>query len=107
MAHKGTSQVKKSKVYMLTTQYEAFSMKEGESILEKHTRCTAITNELHYLDEAIKLGKQVWKVLIILPKSWKNKVDVVTEARDLKTLIMEELIANLKTHELKKQQKRK
>lgn len=32
--HEGTIQAKKSKVDMLTTQYEAFTMKKGETIQE-------------------------------------------------------------------------
>lgn len=52
-------QVKEPKVDMLTTQYEAFSMKEGESVQEIHTRFTAITNELHYMGEDIRPSKQV------------------------------------------------
>lgn len=40
----------------------------------------------------------------VCPKSWEIKVDTITEARNLKTLTMDELNGNLKTHELKKQQ---
>lgn len=56
-AHEGTSQFKESKADMLTTQYEAFSIKESEVIREKHTRFTSIKNELHYLGEVITLNK--------------------------------------------------
>ena len=45
--------------------------------------------------------KQVWKILKILPKTWESKVDAITEAKDLMTLPMDELIVNLKTYELK------
>lgn len=44
-----------------------------------------------------KLGK-----FRVLPKSWDSKVDVIKEARDRKTLTMDELIGNLQTHELNK-----
>jgi len=40
----------------------------------------------------------------VLPKSWESKVNVITEAKDLKTLYMDELIGNLQTYELNKQQ---
>lgn len=44
--HEGTTQVKESKVGMLTTQYENFTMKKSESIHKIHTRFTSITNKL-------------------------------------------------------------
>ena len=46
--------------------------------------------------------KQVRKILKILPKSWESKVDVITEAKDLMTLPMDEVIGNLQTYELNK-----
>ena len=39
-------------------------------------------------------------MLRILPKSWENKVDAITEVKDLKALTMDALIGNLKTHEM-------
>ena len=101
-AHEGTEQVKESKVDLLTTQYENFTMKEGESIHDMQTRFSSITNELRCLGEPIPTSKQVRKILRVLPKSWESKVDAITEAKDLKTLTMDELIGNLQTHELNK-----
>ena len=46
------------------------------------------------------MSKQVRKVLRILLKSWESKVDVITEAKDLKVLTMDALIGNRKTHEM-------
>ena len=75
-------------------------MKDGETIHDMFTKLSSITNELRSLGEPISMTKQVRKVLRILPKSWKSKVDVVTEAKDLKVLTMDALIGNLKTHEM-------
>ncbi|XP_047268124.1 uncharacterized protein LOC107871863 [Capsicum annuum] len=98
IAHEGTTNAKD-----LTTQYETFTMKEGETTQEMHTRFTSITNELNCLREIIPLYKKVRKILGGFPKSWESKLDVITEARNPKTLTMDELIGNLNTHELKKQ----
>lgn len=57
MAHDGTILVKESKVDIVTTQYETFTMKESETIPEIHTRFTAITSELHCLGEVIRPSK--------------------------------------------------
>ncbi|XP_075096121.1 uncharacterized protein LOC142174228 [Nicotiana tabacum] len=52
-AHEGTTQVKWSKIDMLTTEYELFRMKDDESIQDMHTRFTSIINELHSLGDVI------------------------------------------------------
>ncbi|XP_015159851.1 uncharacterized protein [Solanum tuberosum] len=103
--HKGMTQVNESKVHMVTTQYENFCTKEGETIHEMNTRFTSITNELRCLGEPIHPRKQVRKILRVLPKSWESKVNVITEVRDLNTLTMDDLIGNLQTYELNRQQR--
>ncbi|XP_069148245.1 uncharacterized protein [Solanum lycopersicum] len=99
-AHEGTKQVKESKIDMLTSRYENFKMKEGETIHDMFTKLSSITNELRSLGEPISMTKQVREVLRILSKSWESKVDAITEAKDLKVLTMDALIGNLKTHEM-------
>ncbi|XP_070026727.1 uncharacterized protein [Nicotiana sylvestris] len=51
--HEGTTQVKQSKIDMLTTEYELFKMKDDDSIQDMHTRFTSIINELHSLGDVI------------------------------------------------------
>ena len=45
-AHEGTEQDKESKIDMLTSRYENFKMKEGETIHDMFTILSSITNEL-------------------------------------------------------------
>ena len=85
---------------MLTSLYENFKMKERETIHEMFTKLSSITNKLRILGEPISMTKQFSIVLRILLKSWESKVDVITEAKDLKVLTMDALIGNLKTHEM-------
>ncbi|XP_016479784.1 uncharacterized protein LOC107801036 [Nicotiana tabacum] len=54
IAHEGKTQVKQSKIDMLTTEYELFRMKDDESIQDIHTRFTSIVNELHSLGESFQ-----------------------------------------------------
>ncbi|XP_075076617.1 uncharacterized protein LOC142163248 [Nicotiana tabacum] len=82
-AHEGTTQVKQSKTDMVTTEYELFRMKDGESIQDMHTRFTSIINVLHSLGEIIPRNKLVRKILSILPSCWESKVNTITEAKDL------------------------
>ncbi|XP_070046017.1 uncharacterized protein [Nicotiana tomentosiformis] len=102
MAHEGTTQVKQSKIDMLTTEYELFKMKDDESIQDMHTRFTSIINELHSLGEIIPRNKLMRKVLRILPSSWESKVNAITKAKNLQTQTMDELVRNLKTYEMKR-----
>ncbi|XP_070017257.1 uncharacterized protein [Nicotiana sylvestris] len=72
-AHEGTTQVKQSKIDMLTTEYELFRMKDDKSIQDMHTRFTSIINELHSLGAVIPRNKLVRKILSVLPSSWESK----------------------------------
>ncbi|XP_075095123.1 uncharacterized protein LOC142173433 [Nicotiana tabacum] len=77
ITHEGTTQVKQSKIDMLTTEYELFRMKDDESIQDMHTRFTSIINELHSLGEIIPRNKLVRKILSVLPNSWESKVNAI------------------------------
>ncbi|XP_070049763.1 COP1-interactive protein 1-like [Nicotiana tomentosiformis] len=101
-AHEGTTQVKQSKIDMLTTEYELFKMKDDESIQDIHTRFTSIINELHSLGEIIPRNKLDRKTLSVLPSSWERKVNAIMGENDLQKLTIDELIGNLKTYEMKK-----
>lgn len=68
-AHEGTCHVKESKMDMLTTQYEAFTMNRSDSIQKIHTRFIVITNEMHFLGEVILTSKKVRKILRVISKS--------------------------------------
>ncbi|XP_070005740.1 uncharacterized protein [Nicotiana sylvestris] len=76
----------------LTTEYELFRMKDDESIQDIHTRFTSIINELHSLGVVIPRNELVRKILSVLYGSWESKVNAITEAKDLQTLTMDELI---------------
>ncbi|XP_070028926.1 E3 ubiquitin-protein ligase BRE1-like [Nicotiana sylvestris] len=77
-------------------------MKDDESIQDMRTRFTSITNELHSLGDVIPRNKLVRKIISILPCSWESKVNAITEAKDLQTLTVDELIGNLKKYEMKR-----
>ena len=53
ITHEGTSQVKRSKIDLLCSQYENFYMLENESIDEMLTRFIKITNGLSFLGDSI------------------------------------------------------
>ncbi|XP_070019444.1 uncharacterized protein [Nicotiana sylvestris] len=106
-SHEGTTQVKQSKIDMLTTEYELFRMKDNESIQDMHTRFTSIINELHSFGEIIPSNKLARKILSVLASSWESKVNVTTEAKDLQALTIDELVGNMKTYEMNNKKKKK
>ncbi|KAH0748303.1 hypothetical protein KY290_027535 [Solanum tuberosum] len=71
-----------------------------------YTRFTTITNEIYSLGEIIPNRTAVRKLLSVLPELWESKAEGITKAWDLDVLAMDELIGNLMTYELKKNQEK-
>ncbi|KAF3640270.1 hypothetical protein FXO37_23580 [Capsicum annuum] len=101
-AHEGTSQVRKFSISLLFTEYEAFKMKENETLHEIMTRLTTLTNELTSLGKIISGEEQVEKVLRVLPRSkWNVKVTAIREAnKELEGIPLDELVGKLRTYEM-------
>ena len=73
--------MKESKIDMLTSQYENFKMREGETIHEMFTKLSSITNELRSLGEPISMSKQVRKVLQSFPSLGKVRLMLLLKER--------------------------
>ncbi|WMV52317.1 hypothetical protein MTR67_045702 [Solanum verrucosum] len=80
--YEGTEEIKKSKLDLFITQFEGFTMKEGEPIHEIRTRFSTIIDELMFLEEPVPVAKQVSKILEILPRSWTNDFVIENETRE-------------------------
>ena len=65
-----------------------------------------ILNKIYSLGEHIPIGNTIRKLLSVLPESCESKAEAITKARDLDSLAMDELIGNLTTYELKKNQEK-
>ena len=74
ITHKGTNQVKESKINLLVHNYELFFMKYNKSIVEMINRFTDIVNGLKALGKTYKESKKVMKILRSLPSKWHTKV---------------------------------
>ncbi|XP_077249185.1 uncharacterized protein LOC143888633 [Tasmannia lanceolata] len=99
--HEGTTQVKKTKINLIVSDFEAFKMKNDESIYEIYTRFTNIINELEGLGKTYTNEEIVNKLLRSLPASWDLKITAIEEAKNLDTILLEELVGSLITHEMK------
>ncbi|GJR21778.1 hypothetical protein Tco_0970305 [Tanacetum coccineum] len=94
------SQVKDNKIDLLVQQYEQFTILEEESINSCFARFNTIITSLKALDECLSSKNYVRKFLRALHPKWKAKVMTIKESKDLSSLALDELIGNLKVHEV-------
>ncbi|GKB53865.1 zf-CCHC domain-containing protein [Tanacetum coccineum] len=100
ITHQGNSQVKDNKIDLLVQQYEQFVISEDESIDNAFARCNTIITSLKALDEGYSRKNYVRKFLKALHPKWRSKVTAIKESKYLTSLSLDELIENLKVHEM-------
>nr|GEV99257.1 UBN2 domain-containing protein [Tanacetum cinerariifolium] len=100
ITHQGNSQVKDNKIDLLVQQYEQFVISEGESIDSAFVRFNTIITSLKALDEGYSSKNYVRKFLRALHPKWREEVTAIEESIDLTSLSLDELIENLKVHEM-------
>ncbi|GJW51568.1 retrovirus-related pol polyprotein from transposon TNT 1-94 [Tanacetum coccineum] len=100
ITHQGNSQVIDNKIDLLVQQYEQFVISKDESIDNAFARFKTIITSLKALDEGYSSKKYVRKFLRGLHPNWRAKVTAIEESKDLTSLSLDELIGNLKVHEM-------
>ncbi|GKB16673.1 hypothetical protein Tco_0850596 [Tanacetum coccineum] len=100
VTHQGNSQVKDNKIDLLVQQYKQFVISEDESIGSVFARFNTIITSLKALDEGYSSKNYVRKFLRDLHPKWRAKVTAIEESKDLTSLSLDELIRNLKVHEM-------
>ncbi|GKA28957.1 zf-CCHC domain-containing protein [Tanacetum coccineum] len=100
ITHQGNNQVKDNKIDLLVQQYENFVISKDESIDSAFTRFNTIITSLKALDECYSSKNYVKKFLRALHPKWRAKVLAIKESKDLTSLSLDELIGNLKVHEM-------
>ncbi|GKC22648.1 hypothetical protein Tco_1024798 [Tanacetum coccineum] len=100
ITHQGNIQVKDNKINLLVQQYEQFTILKEESIDSGFARFNTIITSLKALDEGFSSKNYVKKFLRALHPKWRAKVTTIEESKDLSSLALEELIGNLKVHEV-------
>ncbi|GJS81313.1 zf-CCHC domain-containing protein [Tanacetum coccineum] len=100
ITHQGNSQVKDNKIDLLVQQYEQFVISEYESIDSAFAIFNTIITSLKALDEGYSSKNYVRKFLRALHPKWRAKVMAIKESKDLTSLSLDELIRNLKVHEM-------
>ncbi|GJX43405.1 retrovirus-related pol polyprotein from transposon TNT 1-94, partial [Tanacetum coccineum] len=93
-------QVKDTKIDLLVQQYEQFVISKDESINSAFSRFNTIITSLKALDEGYSSKNYVRKFLRALHPKWRENVTAIKESKDLTSLSLDELIGNLKVHEM-------
>ncbi|GJS67007.1 retrovirus-related pol polyprotein from transposon TNT 1-94 [Tanacetum coccineum] len=100
ITHQGNSQVKDNKIGLLVQQYEQFVISDDESINNAFAKFNTIITSLKALDEGCSSKNYVRKFIRALHPKWRAKVTAIEESKDLTSLSLDELIRNLKVHEM-------
>nr|GEV97372.1 zf-CCHC domain-containing protein/DUF4219 domain-containing protein/UBN2 domain-containing protein [Tanacetum cinerariifolium] len=100
ITHQDNIQVKDNKINLLVQQYEQFTILEEESIDSGFARFNNIITSLKTLDAGFSRKNYVRKFLRSLHPKWREKVKAIEESKDLSSLALDELIGNLKVHEV-------
>ncbi|GJR76059.1 hypothetical protein Tco_0088424 [Tanacetum coccineum] len=87
-------------VDLLVQQYEQFVISEDESIDSAFARFNTIITSLKAFDEGYSSKNYVRKFLWALHPKWRAKITAIEESKDLTSLSLDELIGNLKVHEM-------
>nr|GFA19262.1 DUF4219 domain-containing protein/UBN2 domain-containing protein [Tanacetum cinerariifolium] len=100
ITHQGNSQVKDNKIDLLVQQYEHFTILKEESVDSTFAKFNTIITSLKALDEGFSSKNYVRKFLRALHPKWRANVTKIKESKDLSSLALDELIGNIKVHEV-------
>ena len=98
--YEGTKKVKDTKLQMLTTRFEELKMSEDESFDSFYSKLNEVVVSKFNLGEKTEDSKIVRKTLRSLLESFRAKVTVIKESKDLDDIKVQELIGSLQTYEL-------
>nr|GEV40438.1 zf-CCHC domain-containing protein/UBN2 domain-containing protein [Tanacetum cinerariifolium] len=100
ITYQGNNQVKDNKIDLLVQQFEQFVISEDEPINSDFARFNTIITSLKTLDESYSSKNYVRKFFRALYPKWRTKVTAIEESKDLTSLLLDELIGDLKVHEM-------
>ncbi|KAM1223481.1 hypothetical protein PS2_042180 [Malus domestica] len=98
---RGDEQVRSVKLQGLRREFEYTRMKDNESLSVYLTRLFDIMNQMKSYGEDLSRERVVQKLLISLPRSYDPICSVIEHSKDLETLEVQEVVASLKSFELR------
>ncbi|XP_050378505.1 uncharacterized protein LOC126795792 [Argentina anserina] len=99
--YEGNKKVRRHKLQLLLHEFDSLEMKDDESVDHFYKRMIAITSQIKCVNakNTIPQDAIVMKILISLPRKFREKKTAISDAYDLDTYSLQELIGNLKTFE--------
>ncbi|CAL9001899.1 unnamed protein product, partial [Prunus brigantina] len=97
----GDKQVRNVKLQGLRREFEYTHMKDSESLSIYLARLFDILNQMKSYGEELSRERVVQKLLFSLPKSYDSICSVIKHSKDLETLEIQEVVASLKSFELR------
>ena len=94
VTHEDTTDVRRAGKHTLVFEYEAFRMKNDETISELQTRFTHIVNHLLGVGKTFEDEEMNMKILNCLTRTWELKITAIKESKNLVTMTMEVLLVN-------------
>ena len=98
--HEGTKAVKINKLQQLTSKFESIRMFDYEIFDEFYAKLNDIVNSAYNLGEIYDQPKIVRKILRSLTEEFRPKVTVITESKDVDSILVDELVGSLQSYEL-------
>ena len=99
VTHEGITNVRREREQTLVSEYEAFQIKNGETISELQTRFTHIVNHFLGLGKMFEDDELNIKILNYLTRTWDLKITMIKESKDLASMSMEALFEKLFAYE--------
>ncbi|XP_020412646.1 uncharacterized protein LOC109947213 [Prunus persica] len=98
---RGDKQVRNVKLQGLRREFEYARMKDSESLSVYLIRLFDMMNQMKSYGEELSRERVVQKLLFSLPKSYDPICSVIEHSKDLETLEVQEVVASLKSFELR------
>ncbi|KAI5336286.1 hypothetical protein L3X38_015553 [Prunus dulcis] len=98
---RGDKQVRNVNLQGLRREFEYTRMKDSESLSVYLVRLFDMMNQMKSYVEELPRERVVQKLLFSLPKSYDSICSVIEHYKDLETLEVQEVVASLKSFELK------
>jgi len=99
VTHEGITNVRREREQTLVSEYEAFQIKNGETISELQTRFSHFVNHLLGLGKTFEDDELNIKILNCLTRTWEPKIKAIKESKDLTSMLMEVLFGKFLSYE--------
>ena len=98
--HEGTKAVKINKLQQLTSKFESIRMFDDESFDKFYAKLNDIVNSAYNFGEIYDQPKIFRRILRSLTEDFRPKVTVITESKDVDSILVDELVGSLQSYEL-------